>query len=104
MMLIALPNADSSFTATLFAPYQGVDGFNQVDANDSQAVLGYFHRHFPDVVPYMPNLVEDFLSNPIGSLVTVRTDPWSLGRIVLIGSAYVYLVHVIISIARFVNR
>jgi 2-polyprenyl-6-methoxyphenol hydroxylase-like FAD-dependent oxidoreductase len=37
-MLIALPNADKSFTATLFAPYHGVGGFDGLDPADADAV------------------------------------------------------------------
>src|SRR5438874_8812441 len=36
----------------------------------------------------MPNLLEDYQKNPIGSLVTIRCHPWSLdGRAVLVGDA-----------------
>jgi kynurenine 3-monooxygenase len=86
-MLIALPNPDKSFTATLFAPWRGEDGFDSVDANDGQAVVSHFKRHFPDVLPLMPDLAEDYRQNPVGSLQTVRTDPWQLGRVVLLGDA-----------------
>ena len=55
-MLIALPNPDLSFTATLFAPYEGPDGFDNIDATNPQAVDGYFNRHFPDVVHLMPEV------------------------------------------------
>ena len=87
MMLIALPNADKSFTATLFAPYHGTDGFDQIHADDSEAVQAYFRQHFPDVVKYMPHLLEDYKANPVGSLVTIRVSPWNLGKVVLIGDA-----------------
>ena len=36
----------------------------------------YFARVFPDAVPLMPTLEEDFLLNAVGSLVTVRCAPW----------------------------
>ena len=86
-MLIALPNPDKSFTATLFAPYSGSDGFDSVDDTDPAAVRGYFLRHFPDALPLMPDIAEDFRANPIGSLVTVRVDPWMQGPMVLVGDA-----------------
>jgi kynurenine 3-monooxygenase len=36
----------------------------------------------------MPTLVEDFLANPTGAMVTIRTYPWHLdGRVVLLGDA-----------------
>lgn len=86
-MLIALPNPDKSFTATLFAPYSGPDGFDSVNASDADEVTAYFKRHFPDVLPLMTTIDDDFKDNPIGSLVTVKVKPWNLGRIVLIGDA-----------------
>ena len=89
MMLIALPNADKSFTATLFAPYQGIDGFDHINPNDSAAVQGYFRHHFPDVVQYMPHLLDDYKANPVGSLVTIRVSPWNLGKVVLIGELFI---------------
>eukprot|EP01035_Chromulina_nebulosa_P017246 gene17246-22774_t len=87
LMLIALPNADKSFTATLFAPYQGPDGFESVDSNNNDQINKYVSNHFPDVVNIMPNLSDDFSSNPVGSLVTIRVSPWNCGRVVLIGDA-----------------
>jgi kynurenine 3-monooxygenase len=35
----------------------------------------------------MPNLIEDYQANPVGSLVTVRLNPWYKGRIVVLGDA-----------------
>eukprot|EP00595_Chromulina_sp_UTEXLB2642_P002345 CAMPEP_0196767918 /NCGR_PEP_ID=MMETSP1095-20130614/42123_1 /TAXON_ID=96789 ORGANISM="Chromulina nebulosa, Strain UTEXLB2642" /NCGR_SAMPLE_ID=MMETSP1095 /ASSEMBLY_ACC=CAM_ASM_000446 /LENGTH=321 /DNA_ID=CAMNT_0042136761 /DNA_START=206 /DNA_END=1168 /DNA_ORIENTATION=+ len=86
-MLIALPNTDKSFTATLFAPYQGSDGFETVDSNNNDQINKYFTNYFPDVVDIMPNLSDEFSSNPVGSLVTIRVSPWNCGRVVLIGDA-----------------
>lgn len=86
-MLIALPNPDKTFTATLFAPYNGPQGFDHVDVRDEQAILRYFQQHFPDALRLMPSAVQDFRSNPVGSLMTLRVDPWNFGKVVLIGDA-----------------
>ena len=86
-MLIALPNPDCSFTATLFAPFSGPDGFNYVDENNAEEVKAYFQRRFPDVVPLIPDVVREFRDNPVGSLVTIRVDPWSVGSLLLVGDA-----------------
>ena len=40
-----------------------------------------------DVVELMPDLVEEYRTNPVGSLVTVRTQPWYFGNTLLIGDA-----------------
>src|SRR5207247_3354600 len=51
-------------------------------------VRRYFDEQFPDVPTLMPNLAEDFLANPTGSLVTVRCSPWHVGgRVLLLGDA-----------------
>ena len=86
-MLIALPNPDKSFTATLFAPYEGLGGFDSVDPNNPSDINAHFEKYFPDVVPFMPDLVKDYQSNPVGSLVTVRVKPWNIGKMVLLGDA-----------------
>lgn len=86
-MLIALPNPDKSFTATLFAPYQGRGGFDSIDSNNPEQIIEHFQHYFPDVYPLMPELTKDYHDNVVGSLVTVRTNPWNVGKILLIGDA-----------------
>ena len=85
-MMIALPNADGSFTCTCFWPFAGDNSFAALTSKGS--VRSYFERTFPDVVPMMPTLEDDFLANPVGSLVTVRCAPWRFkGRVALLGDA-----------------
>ena len=86
-MMIALPNPDFSFTATLFAPYRGDDGFDSVDPDDQTAVDAYFNKHFPDLVPLIPDLQAEFKNNPVGSLVTVKVSEWRKGKVLLLGDA-----------------
>lgn len=73
-MLIALPNMDGSFTGTLFFPFEGKLSFEQLTTQ--QAVRDFFETTFPDVVPLIPNLTEQFFHNPTSSLVTVKCYPW----------------------------
>lgn len=85
-MMIALPNADGSFTCTCFWPFDGPNGFASLTSEAE--VDAYFRRVFPDAVPLIPTLAEDFLANPVGSLVTVRCAPWHWkDRVVLLGDA-----------------
>lgn len=91
-MLIALPNPDKSFTATLFAPYVGEHGFNAfrhptTGAYDEDKIISFFEIFFPDVSQVMPHLVEDYKSNPVGSLVTVKVNPWLTDKFLLMGDA-----------------
>jgi kynurenine 3-monooxygenase len=85
-MMIALPNHDGSFTCTLFWPYEGPNSFAAVAT--PRDVLTFFEATYPDALPHLPTLVEDFFSNPTSSLVTIRCSPWHLdGRAVLLGDA-----------------
>lgn len=85
-MMIALPNTEGSFTVTLFYPNHGPNSFEQL--KDAAAVRDFFAREFPDAMPHMPELTEDFFANPTGALVTVKCAPWHAeGKCVLIGDA-----------------
>ncbi|MBL7826240.1 MAG: FAD-dependent monooxygenase [Saprospiraceae bacterium] len=85
-MLIALPNADGSFTCTLFLPFEGPVSYESI-RNDAD-ILAFFEKHFPDAVAFIPDLIHDFNHNPTSSLVTVNCKPWQWqGRILLLGDA-----------------
>jgi kynurenine 3-monooxygenase len=84
-MMIALPNTDRSFTCTLFWPKEGPGGFAEL--TEPSQVLEAFRDRYPDAVPLMPTLAQDYLANPVGSLVTVRCRPWVRGRVALLGDA-----------------
>ncbi len=85
-MLIALPNADGSFTCTLFFPMKGEISFESIQTGE--AVKQLFEEYFTDVIPLMPSYRQDFFLNPTSSLHTVRCYPWSYGNFAcLIGDA-----------------
>ncbi|MCU0328616.1 MAG: FAD-dependent monooxygenase [Chitinophagales bacterium] len=84
-MLIALPNLDGSFTCTLFVPYEGENAFD--DLTNQDEVKAYFETYFSDVIPLMPNLVEDFFRNPTASLVVTKSNPWQVQNFLLMGDA-----------------
>ena len=84
-MLIALPNTDGSFTCTLFFPFEGDPSFALL--RSPEHVKAFFGENFPDAVPLMPDLTEEFFANPTSSLVTVRCWPWVINRTALIGDA-----------------
>jgi kynurenine 3-monooxygenase len=84
-MLIALPNLDRSFTCTLFLPFEGKVSFSSI--NESTELLAFFESAFPDAVPLLPELINEFDQNPTGSLVTIRCSPWMVGKSGLIGDA-----------------
>ncbi len=82
-MMIALPNPDRSFTCTLFWPDADFDRLQT-----SEQILEHFTSVYPDAVPLMPTLVDDFQHNPVGPLATLHVDPWQAeGRVALIGDS-----------------
>ncbi len=86
-MLIALPNTDGSFTATLFLARSG--GAASFAALTTPALAAqFFAREFPDVVPLMPELRAEFAAHPQGQLGSVHAAPWHLGgQLLLLGDA-----------------
>src|SRR6478672_8666127 len=85
-MMIALPNPDGSFTCTLFWEFEGPRSFASTRTDDE--IRHFFEEEFPDAVPLMPSLLDDFKTNPTGSLVTIRCAPWFYkDKIGLVGDA-----------------
>jgi kynurenine 3-monooxygenase len=85
-MMIALPNPDGSFTCTLFWEFEGPRSFATTKTDDE--IRRFFDEEFPDAVPLMPALVDDFKTNPTGSLVTIRCAPWFYkNKVALVGDA-----------------
>ncbi|MBW8048788.1 MAG: FAD-dependent monooxygenase [Cytophagales bacterium] len=110
-MLIALPNADGSFTCTLFLPWRQVFGrddqigrlYQTPDTTDSSGTgtdttsfdsiktgsdLLKFFQTFPDAADLMPALTETYFANPTSSLCYIRCFPWTYkDKVAMIGDA-----------------
>ena len=85
-MLIALPNPDATFTATLFLPRVGANSFELL--RTPADVEEFFAREFPSARALMPDLGREFFEHPQGSLGTVYTRGWHLGsEVLLLGDA-----------------
>ena len=85
-MLIALPNEDGSFTATLFMPKHGEVSFEGL--TEQADIERFLSRSFPDVRALMPNCIAEFLDHPVGFLGTVSAKPWAReGMTALIGDS-----------------
>lgn len=81
-MMIALPNPDGSFTCTLFMPYGGENGFDALmEVADAQT---FFENEFADSLEHLLEFTEDWTSNPVSPLVTVRCSPWDYQKNVLL--------------------
>jgi kynurenine 3-monooxygenase len=85
-MLIALPNEDGTFTATLFLAKHGEISFESLSA--AAAIEEFLSQSFPDVLALMPDCVAEFQDHPVGFLGTVSADPWHHdGMTALIGDS-----------------
>ncbi|NND01812.1 MAG: FAD-dependent monooxygenase [Acidimicrobiia bacterium] len=82
-MLIALADSAGTFTCTLFAPNEDMESLDS-----AEAVMALFEGQFPDFVPLVPDLADQYLANPAGRLATLRVTEWQLGdRAVVLGDA-----------------
>jgi kynurenine 3-monooxygenase len=85
-MLIALPNIDGTFACILFLPFEGPVSF--ANLNSEAEFLKLFQAQFPDAVPWMPHLRDNFRDNPTGAMVTIKCSPWHVdAKSLLIGDA-----------------
>ncbi|MFK0244723.1 FAD-dependent oxidoreductase [Amycolatopsis azurea] len=86
IMMFAHPNRDGSFTCSCVLPFHGPHGFDSLRTEAD--VESLFREHFPDVLPLVPDLGEEFLRRPTFNLITVSTAPWTHeGKVALIGDA-----------------
>ncbi|ODV90524.1 hypothetical protein CANCADRAFT_31448 [Tortispora caseinolytica NRRL Y-17796] len=84
-MLIALPNADKSFTSTLFAPASVFD-----ELNTEESFMSFFSANFPDAVSLIgeARLKYIYHNYPRGSLVSIKCTPYNhKGKGIIIGDA-----------------
>ena len=84
-MMIALPNPGGNFTCTLFMPFDGNPGIDQLTT--AEEISAFFQLHFPDAMSMMPGLVDDYMNNPTGVLATMRCYPWVRGNNALMGDS-----------------
>ncbi len=85
-MIIALPNLDGSFTLTMFHPYGGDVGFDNLKTKDD--VRAFFEEQYPELIQYTPHYLEDYFNNPVGTLGTIKCYPWqAYGKALIMGDA-----------------
>lgn len=73
-LFVSHPNRDGSHTLTLFLPHEGPDSFATTQTPDDIRAL--FQKYFPDLLPMLPALVEQWTTRPTGALLTTKTAPW----------------------------
>lgn len=86
-MLIALPNVDGTFTATLFLPADG-GPVSFAALADPAAARALFEREFADALALVPDFEAQYAANPVGRMSTIYTSRWQVGgQALLIGDA-----------------
>jgi kynurenine 3-monooxygenase len=86
-MLIALPNADGTFTVTLFLPRTG-PGASFEALRTPAELTAFFAREFPDALALMPAVAKEFFAHPPGLMATLHVSRWhDGGRALLVGDA-----------------
>jgi len=86
-MLIALPNEDGSFTCTLFMPFEKGE-YNFAELKSKEKIKDFFEKYFLDFTKRVPNYCEQFMDNPLGKMVTLKSDKWNYnGSALLMGDA-----------------
>lgn len=87
-MFIALPNADGSFTCTLFAPREI---FDHLSRSTETNLPSFFKQHFPSVLPDLitpSDLISQYTINPHLPLISVKVSPHHLdSSAVLLGDS-----------------
>lgn len=84
-MLIALPNADRSFTATLFLAAKGNPSFASLA--DQGNMEDFLREQFPDAMQCIPDLSTQLSANPVSSLSTMYVEKWWDDTTMLLGDA-----------------
>jgi kynurenine 3-monooxygenase len=84
--LISFPNQDGSFTGSLHMPFEGQASFNSISTE--RALLKFFETDFPDLLPMIPNLAEQFFKQRPNTMLTIRCSPWGVeDKVLLVGDS-----------------
>ena len=73
-MLMCIANRDGSFTCTCVLPFEGDLSFASLRTEAD--VQNFLFGNFPDLMPLMPNAVQNFMHNRSSEFITTRTNLW----------------------------
>jgi len=86
LMLYGFANLDGTFTLSLLMPHEGA--LSNATITTKQDLRQLFVTHFPDVLPFLEAVIDDYFTKPFEWLVTIKCFPWVYqNRIALIGDA-----------------
>lgn len=85
-LLLGNPNLDHSITGSLFLPHEGPESFATLTT--PKRINSFFQHTFSDAITSMPDLVEEFLHHPTGTMSTIKCSSSHYGdQCLLIGDA-----------------
>lgn len=85
-LLLAFPNPDLSCTLMFNLPINGEESFASLTSR--QKIHTYLQKYFPELNMIEQEIIDSFLTRPLGNFVTVKTSPWYYkDSIVLVGDA-----------------
>lgn len=73
-MLMCIANRDGSFTCTCVLPFEGDLSFATLQTEAE--VREFLFENFPDLMPLMPNAVQNFMRNRPSEFFTTKTNFW----------------------------
>jgi kynurenine 3-monooxygenase len=81
--MVALPNRDRTFRATLVIPDDRARELRTTESMDA-----FLKNYFPDILPHLAETTEELLRRPVGEIVTVRCEVFHhAGSALLLGDA-----------------
>jgi kynurenine 3-monooxygenase len=83
--MVALPNRDGTFRATLVLPNKGSE--ESFERLAGERIEGFFARNFPDAALHAHQLLDQYNANPVGRIMLVEASSYAVGRAVLLGDA-----------------
>ncbi|HZI20306.1 MAG TPA: NAD(P)/FAD-dependent oxidoreductase [Pyrinomonadaceae bacterium] len=85
-LLLAMANADGTFTCTCILPFEGERSFQALDTEER--VMEFFRANFSDAVPLIPHLAEQFMQARTAEFITTTTSRWYYeDKVVILGDA-----------------
>ena len=86
VMMAGFPNPEQNHTIGLFMKTKGENSFESF-GGDAEKFQSFMHKTFNDTKYLMPNMKEDFLSNPVARIIVIHCFPWNRGNFLLIGDS-----------------
>lgn len=85
-MLLGNPNIDGSMTGSLFLAHEGEQSFATL--NTEERVRRFLQISFKNAYDAYPDMVAEFIEHPVGTMSTIKSQPWHLDdSVLLLGDA-----------------